>query len=267
MTQAPQKPTPASPVQAPARLRVVAIGLALASSLALGGYVYAQQQGGGSGDGAGPTHPTLPPGARNPGRAPTPVVPPRAAPAPQVPDSQTAPELDAAPEVDRSPRVVPDNRGNALAAGQARVDQLERLFRSVVGEVRRDGNVMTMQIEGIDVTVVTDPAAGRMRIVAPVAPQSALNAGLMTRILQANFESALDARYAIAQGALWATFIHPLLPLTDEQAVDGLGQTVTLVLTFGSSFSSGGLSFGGGDNSNALVEELRRRQRDFDESI
>ncbi len=31
--------------------------------------------------------------------------------------------------------------------------------------------------------------------------------------MQANFDTALDARYAIAKGALWSTFIHPLSDL------------------------------------------------------
>jgi len=39
--------------------------------------------------------------------------------------------------------------------------------------------------------------------------------------MQANFDSALDARYAIAKGKLWSAFIHPLSELNEEQFFSG----------------------------------------------
>ena len=89
---------------------------------------------------------------------------------------------------------------------------------------------------------------------------------MLLRLMQANFDSALDARYAIAQGALWSTFIHPLSSINDEDFVSGLGQTVNLVLTYGSSFASGGVVFGGGDSQveqNQLIEELQDRTKEI----
>jgi hypothetical protein len=68
------------------------------------------------------------------------------------------------------------------------------------------------------------------------------------RIMQANFDSALDARYSIAQGVLWSAFIHPLSALSDHQFIDGLAQTVNLAATYGTTYSSGALVFSQGDS-------------------
>lgn len=105
--------------------------------------------------------------------------------------------------------------------------------------------------------LITDAQADRMRVVAPIAEfeQAELPPELLYRMLQANFDSALDARYAIARGTLWSTFIHPLSPLSDRQFLSGVGQTIALVKTFGTTFSSGAMTFGGGD-SPAEIREL-----------
>ena len=78
------------------------------------------------------------------------------------------------------------------------------------------------------------------------------------------FDTALDARYAIAQGQLWSTFIHPLDSLTQDDFVSALAQTVTLVKTYGTTFSSGAMSFGGGDSS-AEIQKLLERLLDENE--
>ncbi len=145
------------------------------------------------------------------------------------------------------------------------VGRLQQLVLRIDSEAQLEGNTLVFQVEGVSVTMVVDPAADRMRLVAPVAVASALTPELMTRVLQANFDSALDARYAVAQNVLWATFIHPLSPLSDDEFLSGLGQTVNLVFTFGSTFNSGMFTFGGGDSEGILrkqlIEELRKLGR------
>ncbi len=76
------------------------------------------------------------------------------------------------------------------------------------------------------------------------------------RVMQANFDSALDARYAVARGVLWSTFIHPLGALEDAEVLSDLGQTVNLALSYGSTYPSGALTFSGGDNSEIERREL-----------
>lgn len=109
-----------------------------------------------------------------------------------------------------------------------------------------------------EVLVITDERADRMRIITGVTKVDTLDPELLVRLMQSNFDTALDARYAIAKDILWSAFIHPLGTLDERQFVSGLAQVVNLALTFGSTFSSGALSFGGGD-SQGLIKELMDR--------
>ena len=81
----------------------------------------------------------------------------------------------------------------------------------------------------------------------------------LLRLMQANFDSALDARYCIANGIIWSAFIHPLSILSDEELLSGLAQAITAAASFGSTYSSGALIFKGGDSGE--------EQRKYYESI
>lgn len=113
------------------------------------------------------------------------------------------------------------------------------------------------------VLIITDRLANRMRIISPITQVAGLPEGALQRMMQANFDTALDARYAIARGVVWATFIHPLAALHDRQFISAIGQTVNLSLTFGKTFSSGAMSFGGGDSRDIiqkkLIEDLQKK--------
>ena len=88
----------------------------------------------------------------------------------------------------------------------------------------------------------------------------------LMRMMQAKFDTALDARYAIAQGKLWAIFIHPLSPLEKEQYISALAQTVNLAQTYGSLFTGGTQAFGQGDSldlHDKLFRELLKRGDDI----
>lgn len=118
------------------------------------------------------------------------------------------------------------------------------------------GNAWQFTLEERQVTVVTDTNHDRMRIFVPIAPADGLPDAMVRRLMKANFDTALDARYAIAQDILWGTFIHPLSPLTERQFLSGIGQTVNLARTYGTTFSSGELSYGGGDSQGLMEREL-----------
>ena len=111
-------------------------------------------------------------------------------------------------------------------------------------------------IEKTPVVVITDAKHDRMRILVPIAQADKLSADQLTRMMQANFDTALDSRYAIAKGVLWATYIHPLRALHDRQFISAIGQTVNIAITFGTTYSSGQLSFRGGDSSDILRRQL-----------
>jgi hypothetical protein len=116
---------------------------------------------------------------------------------------------------------------------------------------------MELIINDIPVLVVMAPAADRMRAMVPIASLEDVTPEEMTRMMQANFDTALDARYAVAQGRVWGVFIHPLAALEREEFLSGLAQTVTLAQTYGTLYSGGAQVFGGGD-SNELYDGLLR---------
>lgn len=114
---------------------------------------------------------------------------------------------------------------------------------------------ISLTVASVPVTVIVDVAANRMRILVPISSVEGLDEGALLRLMQANFDTALDARYAIANGRLWSTFIHSLAELHGDQLISGLAQTVTLAQTYGDTYSSGAMIFGGGDR-RGLIQEL-----------
>ncbi len=134
--------------------------------------------------------------------------------------------------------------------------RLEEIIRRLDKTPEGTNGMWQLKVGNHAVTVITDETADRMRIVIPITETSELTEKHLYRIMQANFDSALDARYAIAKETLWSAYIHPLSTLSDEDFLSGLGQTVNLVDTFGSSFSSGSSTFIGGDSSGLKEKEL-----------
>lgn len=113
-----------------------------------------------------------------------------------------------------------------------------------------------MTIAERGVTVIADGANDRMRILVPVTREEAIGPDILYRMMQANFDSALDARYAIAKGIVWSAYVHPLGTLGEAQFAAAVSQTVTLALTAGTTYTSGALSFGGGDSDGILQQEI-----------
>jgi len=126
--------------------------------------------------------------------------------------------------------------------------RLEAIIQSMVEKHEGRAGYWQFTLDNYQVTVITDEDADRMRIIVPVAKMADIDHSTLRRLMQANFDSALDARYSVARGVLWSAYIHPLSVLSDHQFIDGLAQTVNLAATFGSTYSSGALIFGGGDS-------------------
>ena len=142
-------------------------------------------------------------------------------------------------------------------------ERLAELILRVDRDATLEGASWSFKVADIDAIVIFDINADRMRVVIPIGRADALESEELLRLMQANFDSALDARYAIGQGLLWGTFIHPLSTLTDEEFLVGLGQTVNVVISYGTSYSSGMFIFGGGDSAEIeqkkLIEELKKQ--------
>ncbi|MFT5421378.1 MAG: hypothetical protein ACI9D5_002133 [Candidatus Endobugula sp.] len=140
--------------------------------------------------------------------------------------------------------VVAEKAGDG-AMDNEKIDVLIKRFDT---EAKARPGFWQLTHEDMEIYVITDEPANRMRIIVEIADTAQLEKQHLHRLMQANFDSALDARYAIAQESLWSAYIHPLSSLSEHDFFSGLAQVITLAKTFGSSFSSGALFFGGGDS-------------------
>ena len=137
--------------------------------------------------------------------------------------------------------------------------RLGELLRQLDPELGGGPGNWVIRFQDTPAQVVTDERADRMRIMMPVADATALDREALYRMMQANFESALDARYAIANGLVWVAFIHPLSPLTPGQLSLALAQTYNAAFTYGGAYSGGLFQFGGGDHRNEVFDDIIER--------
>ncbi|WP_433989656.1 hypothetical protein SuNHUV7_03630 (plasmid) [Pseudoseohaeicola sp. NH-UV-7] len=139
------------------------------------------------------------------------------------------------------------------------LDRMAQIVMALDPEAKQMGPAFELSIDDVPILIITDPRADRMRAMVPIRLAEDIDAAEWQRLMQANFDSALDARYAVAQGRLWAVFIHPLSPLERDQFISGIGQTVNVAQTYGSLYTGGAMQFGGGDSvplQRQLIDRL-----------
>ncbi|MEM1081227.1 MAG: hypothetical protein AAGH65_06555 [Pseudomonadota bacterium] len=172
----------------------------------------------------------------------------------------TVPALWAQEAVTEPSNPAPD-------AAPLTADGLNERLRLIDDQVQRSGNSWQLTIGERPVLVVCDPASDRMRVMTPVAEAGAIDEALAIRMLQANFDAVLDARYAIGNGLIWSVFIHPLASTRDAELASAIGQVVVAADTFGTTFSSGALMYGGGDSQQEHEELLESLQELLSPSV
>ncbi len=118
--------------------------------------------------------------------------------------------------------------------------------------VSKDINVTVLEEEkgyvlfkylGVKMALLSDEAHDRMRIISPITKYSNLAPNIKDALMNANFHSALDARYAVTEDTLYSCFIHPLSTLAKEDLNSALKQVCNLASSFGKTYSSGQLEF------------------------
>lgn len=145
-------------------------------------------------------------------------------------------------------------------------DRLAQIISDIDPDAAITANGIELTIEDIPVLVVVAPAADRMRAMVPIASLEDVTPEEMNRMMQPNFDTALDARYAVANGRVWGVFIHPLGALEREQFLSAIAQTVNLARTYGTLYSGGAQVFGGGDSNGiyqGLIDDLLNRGQDI----
>ncbi len=105
---------------------------------------------------------------------------------------------------------------------------------------------------------ITDKNNNRMRIMTPIIEQKKLAYVDMLKLMEANFHTALDVKYAITNEVLWSVYIHPLKELTEMQVIRAIEQVYTAAHTYGTSYNSTGLSF---PNSKKEKEEQLKKKK------
>jgi len=169
----------------------------------------------------------------------------------------------SAQALDKQPEQAPEPQSQGQPETPQPMDnaRLQQLLERLDAEVQGQEGRWLVNYNGVQVYVITDSRADRMRIMTPIIDAETVSEDILYRLLQANFDAALDARYAIAQDKIWSTFVHPLSSLSDKEFFSGLAQPLVARDTYGTSFSSGALTFGGGDSQEEqreLYEEIMK---------
>jgi len=141
------------------------------------------------------------------------------------------------------------------ASAQMNNQKLEELLTAQTDSIQGFAGRWQVSVDEMVMVILTDETNDRMRIIAPIIESSKLDEGLLLDCLTANFHSALDVKYAISDGVLWSVFVHPLSPLTEMEVTSALKQVYAAAATFGTTFSSTPLLFGGNQAAEPAPEK------------
>ena len=125
------------------------------------------------------------------------------------------------------------------------VEALESILRENATNLeKRNNQQWVFEYNGVPLLLMAHTEFDRMRLISPIIEDTEITAGERQAMLQANFHTALDARYAISNGVVFAVYLHPLSSLHENDFRAALIQVSQLVKNFGSTYSSGGPTFG-----------------------
>ena len=120
---------------------------------------------------------------------------------------------------------------------------LDKIFYVVSDSIRGiEGNWQFM-LKGRIMICLSDETNNRMRIMTPIVEQKKLAYTDMLKLMEANFHTALDVKYAISDRLLWAVFIHPLKELEQNEVLNAIQQVYSAAETYGTTYNSTSLSF------------------------
>ena len=150
-----------------------------------------------------------------------------------------AQEQQNGPETD-----VPNLAAPSTAPKPMNVERIRQLIGDLDENAKVNGNTIEFTFAGRALTMIAAPQANRMRIVSGIVDAQELSPEQLLLTLVSNYHLALDARYAVGSGILFSTYVHPLEELNEELLLSGIRQVANLAETFGTTYTSGELSFG-----------------------
>lgn len=134
--------------------------------------------------------------------------------------------------------------------------KMGEILTSVSDSIQGENGRWQFKVKEVLFMCITDTNHNRMRIISPITEAKRLTEDLKSAALVANFHTALDVKYAIADDVLWSVFIHPLKELTEAQVRDAVKQVYSANVTFGTTFSSTDLVF---PSAQKEKEVIRRK--------
>ena len=123
-------------------------------------------------------------------------------------------------------------------------DKMAEIVKKLVEKTNGGDNNLSFEFDGVTISMISNVQANRMRLITPVASLADMSEQQVIASLVSNYHLALDARYALSGEVLVTTYIHPLAELTEQQLISAIRQVATLSKTFGTTYTSGELTFG-----------------------
>lgn len=133
---------------------------------------------------------------------------------------------------------------------------LGRLLANLMSDMEGSNGFWHGQRHEVPVYVVSDEEHDRMRIMSPIGTLRHPDPDFLSLLLQANFDRALDAKYALRKKELWAVFMHPLSTLVPDDLGTFLDQVSRLVKNTGTTYASSELVFGVTEDERLELEDM-----------
>ncbi len=120
---------------------------------------------------------------------------------------------------------------------------ISKLIESYLSEIEGRPGFWRGLREEVPIYVFSDDQNDRMRLMAPIGELRELDPSILQVLLQANYDRALDAKYALRGLEVWAVSVHPLATLAPDDFASFLEQVVKLVKNTGTTYASSDLVF------------------------
>jgi len=110
-----------------------------------------------------------------------------------------------------------------------------------IGRVVEDQpGIWVFEHDGVRLIALADAAEDRMRVMALVTDEP-LGEPELRAVMEANFDRAREAKYAMSHGRLWALFMHPLSELSHTLFDAAVKQVTNLVRNYGTTYDGAGV--------------------------
>ena len=139
--------------------------------------------------------------------------------------------------------------------------RMEKIFEKESIQVEGEAGAWMAYYSDHILLILTDESNNRMRIFTPIVEEESAKPMQLSRMLRANFHSALDAKYSVYEGFVVSVFTHPLKELTEAQFLDAMKQVSRLAETYGTTYSSTELIFGGEEEEKEEDEKKPTEKR------